>query len=77
MTPSTNLLPNKLKEYISNQKTYNPRDNEVWRYILRVSEGFLNEDAHHDYKKARKFLGISNEEIPRINNVTKILKKGG
>ena len=51
-------LPSSIREYIVKQKIYSQQDHEVWRYILNISEEFLNKNAHPAYKKSKDLLKL-------------------
>lgn len=72
-------LPKHLHKYIVDQhyKNYNPENQAVWRYMMRVSFDFLSKKAHKSYIKGLKRTGISIDRIPDIDEMNLILEKIG
>jgi phenylalanine-4-hydroxylase len=72
-------LPDHLKKYIVDQDNinYTPKEQAIWRYILRQLKNFLKDHAHESYLSGLDKTGISSEEIPRIKDISKHLEKFG
>jgi phenylalanine-4-hydroxylase len=72
-------LPANLRKYIVDQRydLYTPVDQACWRYILRQLQDFLTKNAHESYLEGLKQTGITVEEIPRIDEISKCLEKFG
>ncbi len=72
-------LPLRLRKFVVAQdySRYTPIDQAVWRYILRQLKNYLTIHAHESYEEGLKKTGIDTEEIPRVENISKALKKFG
>ncbi|GAB4316854.1 MAG: aromatic amino acid hydroxylase [Bacteroidales bacterium] len=72
-------LPRHLKSYIIDQpyESYTPRDQAVWRYVMRQNLRYLPQVAHSSYLEGLTKTGISIEEIPRMYGMNRILGKIG
>jgi phenylalanine-4-hydroxylase len=72
-------LPQHLKKYIVQQDNakYTPIDHAVWRYILRQLKNFLKTNGHESYLEGLEKTGITSEEIPSINELSRNLEKFG
>lgn len=72
-------LPNHLKKYRveQNYSRYTPLDQATWRYILRQLKDFLSKNAHSCYIDGLVKTGISEDEIPRIDEMSEKLKNFG
>lgn len=72
-------LPHHLKKYIVPQEEihYTPKEQSVWRYILRQLREFLKDHAHESYLEGLQKTGITTEEIPKIKDISKHLEKFG
>jgi len=72
-------LPDHLKKYIvdQNDQKYTPKEQAVWRYILRQLKNYLKDHAHESYLDGLEKTGISSEEIPMIKDISKHLEKFG
>lgn len=72
-------LPAHLKKYKVDQdySRYTPEDQATWRYILRQLKDFLSKNAHSCYIEGLEKTGISEESIPRIEEMSKKLEKFG
>jgi phenylalanine-4-hydroxylase len=79
MQPTKDRIPNHLKKYIVDQKysKYTSVDQAVWRYILRQLKFFLKDHAHKAYLSGLAKSGISEDEIPRIEIMDKMLNEFG
>lgn len=75
----TDFLPPHLRKYVveQNYEKYTPVDQAVWRYILRQLKAFLSTHAHECYTEGLEKTGINVECIPRIEDISKELKKFG
>jgi phenylalanine-4-hydroxylase len=72
-------LPFHLKKYIVEQapQKYTPIDQSVWRFVLRQLKTYLSKHAHESYQEGLKKTGITIEEIPSIENISKSLESFG
>ncbi len=72
-------IPDHLREFITNQDStqYQPVDHAVWRYLLRQLKNFLSVHAHSCYLEGLEKTGITVEEIPSIDSISKKLEKFG
>jgi phenylalanine-4-hydroxylase len=72
-------IPFHLKKYIVEQEPakYTPIDQAVWRFVLRQLKNFLSKNAHESYIDGMKQTGITVEEIPSIENISKSLNQFG
>lgn len=72
-------LPGHLKKYCvdQNYERYTPVDQATWRYCLRQLKEFLSKNAHPVYIEGLEKTGISEEQIPRIEEMSEKLKKFG
>jgi phenylalanine-4-hydroxylase len=61
-------LPSHLRRYVVPQhyEAYTPRDQAVWRHILRRLKGHLESRAHPVYLQGLARTGIDVESIPRL-----------
>lgn len=75
----TAFLPAHLRKYVveQNYEKYTPVDQAVWRYILRQLKAFLSQHAHECYVEGLEKTGISTEQIPRIEDISKKLQSFG
>jgi phenylalanine-4-hydroxylase len=73
------MIPAHLSQYVARQDyaKYTPIDHASWRYILRVSRRFFKEHAHSKYLTGLSLTGIETEQIPRIKDMSRKLKKFG
>lgn len=74
-----NELPQHLKKYCVDQNyaRYTPVDQATWRYCLRQLKDFLSKNAHPVYIEGLEKTGISEEQIPRIEEMSAKLKNFG
>ena len=74
-----NELPQHLKKYCVDQNyaRYTPVDQATWRYCLRQLKDFLSKNAHPVYIEGLEKTGISEEQIPRIEEMSEKLKNFG
>jgi phenylalanine-4-hydroxylase len=72
-------LPRHLKQHIveQNYERYSPRDQAVWRYIMRQAFAFHRTHAHEAYVEGLRRTGIGLERIPRIEEMNEILGRIG
>lgn len=72
-------LPKHLLQFAVDQRfdEYTPVDHAVWRFIMRQNMFFLKEYAHKVYFQGLLETGISNERIPRIDEMNEILGRIG
>jgi phenylalanine-4-hydroxylase len=79
-TPATPArLPPHLRRYVVEQHydAYTPRDQAVWRHILRRLKSHLEGKAHPIYLKGLEDTGIDADSIPRIETMNAKLAKLG
>ncbi len=64
-------VPSHLQRYIveQNYEKYTPRDQAVWRFIMRNAKDFLVANAHPAYLSGLKATGVPIETIPRISEM--------
>jgi len=75
-----NKIPKHLHQFISTQdynSYYNPRDQAVWRYLMRQLSCQLKTSAHPIYIEGLEKTGITIEKIPSIHEMNKCLSKLG
>lgn len=72
-------LPAHLKRYVVDQEyeAYTPRDQAVWRHILRRLRNHLDGRAHEVYLKGLDATGIDLERIPRLETMNEKLSPLG
>ena len=72
-------LPAHLKEFIVEQHydEYTAQNHAVWRYVMRKNIVYLKGVAHPSYLDGLKKTGISIDEIPRLEDMNKILAEIG
>ncbi len=72
-------LPRYLKGFIIEQdyERYTPRDQAVWRYVMKNNYEYLSKVAHEAYIDGLQKTGISVERIPGIDEMNKILGEIG
>jgi len=75
----TQKLPKHLKSFIVDQDyaRYTPRNQAVWRFVMRQNIHYLGNVAHESYLKGLKKTGISVEHIPGIEEMNSILQNIG
>lgn len=75
----TERLPKHLHQFIVKQpyEEYTAQNQAVWRYVMRMNIDFLSKVAHESYLEGLKKTGISEEEIPRMEGMNRILKDIG
>ena len=75
-----NELPVYLRQFVATQdysSCYTPRDQAVWRYVMRQLSNHLKDTAHPIYLEGLKKTGISIETIPSIEEMNECLSKIG
>lgn len=72
-------LPSHLRKYgvDQNYARYTPLDQATWRYVLRQLKDFLSKNAHPCYIEGLQKTGISEEQIPRIEEMSEKLREFG
>jgi len=72
-------LPDHLKKYIvdQNDQKYTPKEQAIWRFILRQLKNYLKDHAHESYLDGLEKTGISSEEIPLIKDISTHIEKFG
>ncbi len=82
MTPTERAiaqLPAHLRRYVVTQDydAYTPRDQAVWRHILRRLTGLLEDRAHPSYLRGLEATGIGTERIPSLDEMNARLQTLG
>ncbi len=82
MTPTERAiqaLPKHLQRFVVSQDydAYTPRDQAVWRHILRRLTGHLTDKAHDSYLRGLEAAGIGLERIPRLDEMNEKLARLG
>lgn len=72
-------LPPHLQRYVVGQDydSYTPRDQAVWRHILKRLKNHLESRAHGIYLKGLEATGIDPEAIPRLETMNEKLARLG
>jgi len=72
-------IPKHLKRFTlkQNYNLYTSIDHAGWRFIMLLSKDFFKDHAHRKYLTGLPATGISTEEIPRIEDMDRCLKKLG
>ncbi len=75
----TERLPKHLHQFIVKQPyaEYTAQNQAVWRYVMRMNIDFLSKVAHESYLDGLKKTGISEEVIPKMEGMNRILKDIG
>ncbi|WP_456423345.1 aromatic amino acid hydroxylase [Lutibacter sp.] len=75
----TKRLPKHLHKFIVKQPyaNYTAQNQAVWRYVMRVNIDFLSKVADKSYIEGLKKAGISEENIPQMEGMNRILKDIG
>jgi len=75
----TERLPKHLHQFIVKQPydEYTAQNQAVWRYVMRMNIDFLSKVAHESYLEGLKKTGISENEIPKMEGMNRILKDIG
>ncbi len=76
---SSPAIPPHLKRYIVEQdySRYTPVDQAVWRHIMKQLTDFLKDTAHPCYLSGLANTGISTEEIPHVDVISRKLEEFG
>lgn len=72
----TEKLPVHLHQFIVKQpyEEYTSQNQSVWRYVMRLNIDYLKKTAHHYYLEGLKKTGISENSIPKMEGMNRILK---
>ena len=72
-------LPPYLRKFCAKQdyNRYTSRDQAAWRYIMRQNRAFFADHAVPIYQKGLETTGIPIDQIPRIEDMDRALKKFG
>ncbi|MEM7357986.1 MAG: aromatic amino acid hydroxylase [Pseudomonadota bacterium] len=72
-------LPSHLQPFVAHQdySQYTPRDQAVWRFLLEQLKLNLRSSAHPTYLEGLERTGISQQRIPRIEDINHCLNKIG
>jgi phenylalanine-4-hydroxylase len=72
-------LPSHLRRYVASQEygAYTPRDQAVWRHILRRLTAHLADKAHPSYLRGLAAAGIGVERIPSLEEMNAHLALAG
>ncbi|MDX2014134.1 MAG: aromatic amino acid hydroxylase, partial [Myxococcaceae bacterium] len=75
MAPTVTSLPAHLQRYVVDQayEQYTPRDQAVWRHILKRLRGHLETRAHSVYLQGLDATGIDLERIPKLETMNEKL----
>ncbi|MDY7227345.1 aromatic amino acid hydroxylase [Hyalangium rubrum] len=82
MTPTERTLarlPSHLRRYVVGQEyeAYTPRDQAVWRHILRRLRAHLSDKAHAVYLEGLEATGIGVERLPSMDEMNERLARLG
>lgn len=79
MSSVVSTLPSHLKRYAVEQhyESYTPRDQAVWRHIMKRLKRHLESRAHPVYLKGLEDTGIDGEAIPRLETMNDKLARLG
>jgi phenylalanine-4-hydroxylase len=72
-------FPEHLAAYVADQAydRYTPIDHASWRYILRITQDFSEDNAHGKYLDGLREAGIVSERIPRLEEMNDCLGQFG
>jgi phenylalanine-4-hydroxylase len=75
----TQKLPKHLHKFIVQQpyEAYTAQNQAVWRYVMRLNNCVLKQIAHKSYSKGLKKTGITEDRIPKMEGMNRILKDIG
>ena len=75
----TEKLPKHLHKFIIEQpySDYTAQNQSVWRYVMRLNIQTLKKIAHNCYINGLDKTGISEENIPEMDGMNRILKDIG
>ncbi|MBL8910874.1 MAG: aromatic amino acid hydroxylase [Archangium sp.] len=76
---SATSLPPHLQRYVVDQDygSYTPRDQSVWRHVMKRLKSHLEGRAHPTYLRGLDETGIGLDEIPRLETMNEKLAKLG
>jgi phenylalanine-4-hydroxylase len=79
MSLASVALPPHLQRYVVDQDyaSYTPRDQSVWRHIMKRLKGHLETRAHGAYLRGLEETGIGLHEIPRLEDMNERLERLG
>jgi phenylalanine-4-hydroxylase len=77
--PALVELPPHLQRYVVDQDyaSYTPRDQSVWRHVMKRLKGHLETRAHPTYLRGLDETGIGLDEIPRLETMNEKLARMG
>ena len=77
--PVLDKLPKHLRQFIKpqNYEQYTAINQAVWRYVMRRNVNYLSTFAHPSYLKGLAQTGISQNHIPSMYGMNRILKEIG
>ncbi len=77
MSPARQRIPSHLTPFVVEQdySRYTAEDQAVWRYIMRQLKDFLAKNAHECYVEGLAKTGISDDQIPRIDEMDRKLSE--
>jgi phenylalanine-4-hydroxylase len=72
-------IPRHLKKYIVKQdySRYTPEDQAVWRFTMRILRSHLDRHAHSSYRKGLQRTGLDKDQIPKISELDRKLRRFG
>ncbi len=75
----TRRLPKHLHKFLVKQlyKEYTAQNQAVWRYVMRINIDYLSKVAHESYVEGLEKTGISENNIPKMEGMNRILKEIG
>jgi phenylalanine-4-hydroxylase len=75
----TQKLPKHLHKFIVQQpyEAYTAQNQAVWRYVMRLNNRVLKQIAHKSYSNGLKKTGITEDRIPKMEGMNRILKDIG
>ena len=73
----TRRLPKHLHKFLVKQlyKEYTAQNQAVWRYVMRTNIDYLSKVAHTSYVEGIEKTGISENRIPKMEGMNRILKE--
>jgi phenylalanine-4-hydroxylase len=79
MSPARVELPPHLQRYVVEQDyaSYTPRDQSVWRHVMKRLSRHLETRAHGTYLRGLQETGIELDEIPRLETMNEKLDRLG
>ena len=75
----TKKLPKHLHKFIVQQpyEDYTAQNQAVWRYVMRLNKSVLKDIAHDSYSNGLEKTGITEDMIPKMEGMNRILKAIG